>query len=157
MSGSQMFLPPILSLSDIFVVTTVLHATDNLSLSDIYNRRRRPRMLVSGTQSKNVVKLVALADDFQQNQEAWLRFSPLLNNETIRAAIYRYQVNIVNAIMHLNYICGSCNYFTHPCKLKIIPKDNLVLATTSANSIFCRDQFDSYGCLSQLYTFCKKC
>ena len=57
----------------------------------------------------------------------------------------------------MNYICESCSRFTHSCELKIILKDNPVVTTTSVNRIFCLDQFDYCGCLSQSYIICKKC
>ena len=148
LSGSQTSLLPILSLGDISVVTIASLAIDSLSLSDIYIRRCRPRILVLGAQSQNVIEPVALVNDFQQRQEAWLRFLSLVDNETTQTAIHKYHVKIEDAIMCLNYVDGSCNRFTHPCELKIIPKDNFMVATTSTNSIFCLDQFDSCGCLS---------
>lgn len=159
---------PILSSSNNLVVTTASHATDNSSLSDIHSRRRRPRMqmtptsettptLVPGSQSQSPVKLVSLVDDFQQRKEAWLRFPPPLDNETTRAAIHRYQVHTDDATMHLNHVCGSCSRFTHPSELKIIPKDNPMVATASATGYLSLDQFDSCECLSQSYTFCKEC
>ncbi|MCJ1350012.1 hypothetical protein MMC31_008255, partial [Peltigera leucophlebia] len=157
-----------LSLGDIPVITTASNATDNLLSSSIHSRRRRPRMqmtstsettptLVPGSQSQSPVEPVSLVDDFQQRKEAWLRFPPPLNNETTRAAIHRYQVQTDDATMHLNHVCGSCSRFTHPSELKIIPKDNPVVTTASATGFFSLDQFDSCGCSSQSYTFCKEC
>ena len=57
--------------------------------------------------------------------------------------------------MYLNHICESCSCFTYLCELKIISEDNPVVATAFANSIFYLDQFDSCGCLFQLYIFYK--
>ena len=50
-SGNQTPLLPILFLGDIPVVSIASFVTDNLSLSGIYSRRRRPHMLVFGAQS----------------------------------------------------------------------------------------------------------
>lgn len=66
MSSNQIFLLLILSLSDIPVVTTILYAIDNVSLSGMHNYWCQPCMLVPKTQSQNLVEAVALVDDFQQ-------------------------------------------------------------------------------------------
>lgn len=64
MSGNQTLLLPILSLGNIPIVMTTLYTIDNLSLSGIHNRWRRPRMLVLGAQSQNVIESVTLVDNF---------------------------------------------------------------------------------------------
>lgn len=85
-----------------------------------------------------------------------MRFSPLLDNKTIRAVIHRSQIKINNVIIYFNCVCGNCHWFTHLWELKIIPKNSHVVAITSANGIFCLDQFDSCRYLSLLYIFCKE-
>lgn len=94
-------------------------------------------MLVPRAQSQNLVEPVVLFDDFQQKQEVWLRLPLLLDNKTTCAVIHKYQVRIDNTIIHLNNISGSCYCFIYLCEFKIIPKDNLVVAIASTNSIFC--------------------
>lgn len=49
--------------------------------------------------------------------------------------------------MHLNYVYESYSYFTYLFELKIIPKDNLIVATVFTISIFYPEQFNSYRCL----------
>ena len=139
---------PLSSTVDPFSVTSSRRRLDPSSL--------RP-LIPTVDPIQSPVEPVSLVDDFQQRKEAWLRFPPLLDNETTRAAIYRYQVQTNDATMHLNHVCGSCSRFTHPSELKIIPKDNPVVATASATGCLSLDQFDSCGCLSQSYTFCKEC
>ena len=156
-SDNQKLLLSILSLGDIPVITTTSYMIDNLFLSDIHGYWRCPYILVLRTQNQNHVESIALVDDFQQRQEVWLRFSLLLNNEITCSAIHRYQVKIDNAIMHLIHVYQSCSRFIYLYKLKIIPKDNLVIATNFAHGIFCLDQFDFCECLSQSYIFYKKC
>lgn len=58
--------------------------------------------------------------------------------------------------MYLNFVCGSYSCFTYISELKIISKDNLIVAIASAIGFLCLDQFDSYKYLSQLYTFYKE-
>ena len=114
-------------------------------------------MLIPGSQSQSLIEPVFLVDDFQQRKKAWLRFPPPLDNETTRVAIHIYQVHTDDATMHLNYLCGSCSRFTHLSELKIIPKENPVVAIAFATSCLSLNQFDSCGGLSQSYKFCKEC
>lgn len=92
-------------------------------------------MLVLSSQSWSLVKLVSLIDDFLQKQEKLLRFTSKLDNITTHDTIHKYQVNINNVIMYLNYVYGCCNRFIYLFELKIIPTDNLVVATVCATSI----------------------
>lgn len=131
--------------------------TNNLPLLGIYSHWRRSHMLIPRGQSQNFNESTALVDEIYHRQEVQLRFLFLLNNKTTYAVIHRYQFKTNDAIIYLDYVCGSCNYFTQLCKLKIILKDNPKVTIASANGIFCLDQFNSCGYLSQSYIFCKKC
>lgn len=168
MSGSQTPLLPILSLGDIPVVMTASHETDNLFLLGIHSRQRLSHAqiistlrttstLVPGSQSQNPIEPISLFDDFQQRQEVWLRFLTLLDNKRTRVAIYKYQIKTDDTIIHFNHVYGKCSGFTHQCKLKLISKDNPVVATSFTIGIFCLDQFDSCRCLPQSYILYKEC
>lgn len=107
--------------------------------------------------SSYLVNLIVLEKDFHLRYEANVEFLPKVNDITIRKAIKQFQVNIDNAIKHLDhlYCCYSC--FINLAQLKhISDQDPIVMAVFDIDILYHYD-FNYYCHLSKSFDFCFKC
>ena len=86
-----------------------------------------------------------------------MTFPPEVNDLTTREAIGHFQVNIKNAIKHINHICCYCSRFVDPSKLKNIPDNNAVLIATFETYILYYYNLDVCGYCFRSFNFCHDC
>ncbi len=103
------------------------------------------------------IRLVVLEEDFRLREDAYLTFSPEVNNSIIREAIWRFQVNIENALKHMDHFCCCCSQFIDPLKLESIPNNNVILMVVFKTYILHCYYFDIYSYCSKSFNFCYDC
>ncbi len=100
---------------------------------------------------------VVLEEDFRLREDAYLTFPPEVNNSITREAIRRFQVNIENAVKHMDYVCCCCSRFVDPLELESIPDNNAVFMATFETYILHHCNFDVCGFYSGSFNFCHDC
>ncbi len=105
----------------------------------------------------SAVRPVVLKEDFRFREDAYLAFPPEVNDSTTREAIGRFQVNIENAIKHMNHVCCCCSRFVDPLELENIPDNDEVLMAAFKTHIVYHYDLDVCGCCSGSFNFCHNC
>lgn len=124
---------------------------NNTSLSALTNRsilhKKTPRHLYRSTfppanirpielfNNSAPISSIALKEDFYFRKKAYLAFPPEVTDSTIREANARFQVNIKNAIKHMDYIYYSCNRFVNPTQIEMLFDNNAILMSAFETNI----------------------
>ncbi len=137
----------------------VLEPLPNILTATIlpYRRRCCQRQLTPANflpDKRFPISPVVLEEDFRLREDAYLAFPPEVNDSTIREAIRRFQINIKNAIKHMDHFCCCCNRFVNLLELENIPDNDAVLMTTFKTYILHRCNLDVCGCCSGSFNFC---
>ncbi len=75
-------------------------------------RRRQRRSTPANLRPTDNIVLVGpvvLEEDFRLKEDVYLTFSPKINDSITREAIGRFQVNIENAVKHMDHVCCCCS------------------------------------------------
>lgn len=114
-------------------------------------------MLVEPFYNTGSVSFVILEEDFRLRKEVYLTFPPKVNDSTTREAIEHFQVNIKNAVRHIDYICCYCNQFVDILQLeRIFDKDAVFMTIFETNILYCWN-LHVCGCCSRSFNFCYDC
>ncbi len=85
-----------------------------------------------------------------------MAFPPELSDTTTREAISRFQVQITNAVKHIDHVCCCCGRFVDPVQLNLILDNEPILIAEFETNILHRCDLDFYGC-SETFHFCHDC
>ncbi len=107
----------------------------------------------------NIVPIspVVLEEDFHLREDAYLTFPSEVKDSISREAIGRFQVNIKNAVKHMDHVYCCCSRFVDPLELESIPDNNVVLMAAFETNILHCCIFDVCDCCSGSFNFCHDC
>ncbi len=98
-----------------------------------------------------------MKENFCLKKDAYLKFSPQVNDSIIREDIGHFQVNIENAAKHINHICYYYSQFVDPLELESISDNNAVLmAVFKTNKLYHYD-LNVISCCSGSFNFYHDC
>ncbi len=106
---------------------------------------------------RSAVSPVILEKDFRLREDAYLTFPPEVNDSITREAIGRFQVNIKNAVKHMDYVCCCYSRFIDLLELKSIPDNDAVLMAAFKTHILHCCNLDVCGYYSGSFNFCHNC
>lgn len=123
-----------------------------------YQHYQRQSILANLISDKRfAVSPVVLEEDFCLKEDVYLTFPPKVNDFKTREAIRHFQLNVENAIKHINYVCCCSSRFVDLLKLKSIFDNNAVLTAVFETYIFHYYNFNVYGCYSESFNFYHDC
>ncbi len=123
-------------------------------------RRRRQRQSTPANlipDERSAVSPVVLEEDFRLREDVYLAYPLEVNDSTTWEAIRRFQVNIKNAVKHMDHVCCCCRRFVDPLELESIPDNDAVLMAIFETHILHRCDLDVCGCCSGYFNFCYNC
>ncbi len=99
---------------------------------------------------------VALEEDFRLRVEAYIAFPLELSDTTTREAISYFQVQITNAVKHMDHVCCCCSRFVDLVELNLIPDNEPILMAVFETNILYHCDLDICSC-SETFNFCHDC
>ncbi len=94
-----------------------------------------------------------MEEDFRLRKDADLTFPPEVHNSITKKAIGHFQVNIENAVKHIDHVYCCCSRFIDLLELESITDNNAVLMAVFETYILHRYNLDIYGCSDEVYKF----
>ena len=85
-----------------------------------------------------------------------MAFLPKLSDTTIQKANSRFQVEISNAVKHIDHVCCCCSRFVDPVEFNLIPDNEPILIVAfKTNILHCcgQDIYDYF----ETFNFCHDC
>lgn len=102
------------------------------------------------------INLIALKEDFCLEKKAYMAFSPKITDFIIRKAICCFQINIDNAIKHMNVYCCYSWFFDFSQLEIFLDNNTIIIAVFETNILYCYElNICSY--YARILNFCYIC